>query len=133
MNLTLGKKILCFRLDDGKKIRKKQLPILEDSPCCPPEPPKLYCPPLPPLIKRPIKPPVQCTPFDDTCNIDPPRLDDLCCVKPTVHELPAFRPKYYPRKKHTECPEDPYSTDICCIPNILRKPKRSKKGKYCKC
>lgn len=85
------------RLDDDLVFRTHKLPKLCLSECVPcKDKAPVEAPPIPRPRRRfedADRPP--CIDLQDLCNIDPPRLDDLCCYKKKVKRLPPFTAKCF--------------------------------------
>lgn len=113
----------CFRLDGEIVIEQSVLPdmppaLIPCEKCFPAQNPKL--PKLKRLRRRvPILDRVHCDFIPQTCNIEPPRLDDICCVMPKAKNLPPFNPKMYPQPKSTDidyCWREPFDIGkVCCF------------------
>lgn len=97
------------RMDDGLKLKVHQLPKYYASQKCQS---CTYIPTLNPPIGRPRRRPAKfedkCMICEPTCNIDPPRLDDVCCYRPKVKRLPPFLPK-----KYDPVPDEPEKVNFC--------------------
>lgn len=132
----------CIRLDGDIKIKPLNLPKLAKPGCIVG---KDFKPSLCPKIKRlrkrvPTLDRSPCDPAPDKCNIDPPRLDDICCFEFEKKNLPPFYPKYFPRDQDVDyCYEEPYDIgNVCCFPPEVKHksiflPKKKKVSKDFTC
>lgn len=136
-SLAQEEEVTCERMDGNIQIKRMVLPDLPPSDCKPCVPFKpTICPRIIPLKPRgPILDRTPESPVPDQCNVCPPRLDDICCVKPKAKELPRFNPRMYIPTKvggFDYCYEKPPDTGInCCRPNT--KPKKVSKVTATKC
>lgn len=109
----------CKRMDDDLKVETVFLPDLGPPGCIVGDTFKpTICPKVIRLRPRVLKRDrVPCDP-EPECNVDPPRLDDVCCVQVKKKNLPAFNPKYYPQDYNFDyCYEEPFDLGkVCCIP-----------------